>query len=44
VMNVEIEKSEFYSPVFKDNKLTPEEKVKVSDELKNIIANNIIVA
>jgi uncharacterized protein (DUF885 family) len=42
VMNVEIEKSEFYSPVFKDNKLTPEEKVKVSDELKNIIANNII--
>ena len=42
VMNTEIEKSEFYSPIFRDNKLTPEEKVMVSEELKNIIENDII--
>lgn len=41
VMNVEIEKSIFYSPMEKENKLTPEEKTLASNELKNIIRNHI---
>ena len=42
VMNTETEKSEFYSPMYNDNKLSAEEKIQVSDELKNIIEDNII--
>lgn len=41
VMNVEAEKSIFYSTLEKENKLSPEEKILVSNELKNIIQNNI---
>lgn len=41
VMNVDAEKSIFYSTLKKENKLSEDEKVKVSDELKNIIVNNI---
>ncbi|MCI0715956.1 MAG: DUF885 domain-containing protein [Chlorobi bacterium] len=37
VMNVETEKSVFYSTLSKENKLSPEEKEKVSKELKEII-------
>lgn len=41
VMNVEAEKSVFYSTLNKENKLTHEEKEKVSKELKEIIENSI---
>jgi uncharacterized protein (DUF885 family) len=41
VMNVEVEKSVFYSTLSKDNKLTPEEKIKVSNELKDIIKTSV---
>jgi len=41
VMNVEVEKSIFYSPMEKENKMTPEEKTLASNELKDIIRNNI---
>ncbi len=43
VMNVDIEKSVFYSTLSKENKLSDEEKSKVSSELKEIIKNNINV-
>lgn len=41
IMNVEPEKSVFYSPFKKENKLTPKEKELVSEELKDIISNSI---
>ncbi|HEY3250901.1 MAG TPA: DUF885 domain-containing protein [Ignavibacteria bacterium] len=41
VMNVEPEKSIFYSPFNKENNLTAEEKEKVSKELIDVIQNNI---
>lgn len=41
VMNVETDKSIFYSTLSKENKLTDEEKEKVSAELKQIISNNV---
>lgn len=41
VMNVDAEKSIFYTTLNKENKLTEEEKAKVSAELKEIIANNV---
>lgn len=41
IMNVEPEKSVFYSPFKKKNKLTPKEKELVSEELKDIISNSI---
>lgn len=41
VMNVEPDKSIFYSVLANENKLSPEEKEAVSKELKDIIQNNI---
>jgi uncharacterized protein (DUF885 family) len=41
IMNAEAEKSVFYSTLSKENKLTEEEKEKVSAELKDIIENSI---
>jgi uncharacterized protein (DUF885 family) len=41
VMNVDAEKSIFYTTLNKENKLTEEEKAKVSAELKEIITNNV---
>lgn len=44
IMNVEVEKSTFYEPISKENKLTPEEKTIVTAELKDIIQNSIYPA
>jgi prolyl oligopeptidase len=44
IMNAEIENSEFYSVLGKENQLTPEEKEQVSNELKEIISDNIYPA
>ncbi|MBK8553821.1 MAG: DUF885 domain-containing protein [Ignavibacteria bacterium] len=44
IMNVEVEKSTFYEPLSKENNLTPEEKIIVSAELKDIIQNSIYPA
>jgi prolyl oligopeptidase len=41
IMNVEVEKSVFYIPLNNENKLSDEEKAKVSAELKDIILNNV---
>lgn len=44
IINVKTEESVFYSPVFKDDKLTKEEKKIVKKELKEIIEKDVIPA
>ncbi len=44
IMNADVEKSIFYSTLKKENKLTDDEKTKVSAELKDIIQNNVNVS
>ncbi len=41
IMNTEVEESVFYSPMKNENELSPEEKIIVAKELKDIIQNEI---